>query len=144
VLSAHLERIRQGDMGDPQAHLRNKQIPQPQPLPFAKALDLWAAISGTLLVSIIIILLALRPSLWLLWLPLAILIFGMIEAGLQNRLSNYILKATVVLATIGAVVLFITYWSVVVVSVPLVIFFYSLLSNLAELRVQNRSSAKLR
>jgi len=142
MLGTYLERIRQGDLGDPQAHLSNKQIPQPQPPPFAKAFDLWAAMSGTLLVSIVILLLALRPVLWPLWIVFSFLIFGMIEAGLRNRLTNYILTTTLILANIGLVVLIFTYWPVVLVGVPLFIFFYSLISNLSELRMQYRSRSK--
>ena len=138
VLGAHFERVQQGVMGDPQAHLRNKEIPQPQPPPFAKAFDFWAAISGTLLVSTIILLLAIRPAFWLLWIVLSILIFGMIESALRNRLSNYILSATVSLAAISAVVLIFEYWRVMIPGIPLVIFLYALVSNLRELRTRRR------
>jgi hypothetical protein len=144
MLGVQLERIQRGDPGDPQAHLRNKQIPQPQPPPFAKAFDFWAAISGTLLVSIIVLLLAMRPALWLLWIVFSFLIFGIIEAGLSNRLTNYILTTTIILASIGVAVLIFAYWPVVLAGVPLLIFFYSLLLNLSELRMRYRSRSKLR
>jgi len=98
--------------------------------------------SGTLLASIIILLLAFRPALWPLWIVFSFLVFGMIEAGLSNRLTNYILTTTIILAIIGLAVLIFTYWLVVLAGVPLLIFFYSLLSNLAELRMRYRSRSK--
>ena len=138
VLGAHLERVQQGVMGDPQAHLRNKEVPQPQPPPFAKAFDFWAAISGTLLMSIFILLLSIRPAYWLLWIVLSFLIFGMIESALRNKLTQYILRVTISLAAIGTVVLIFEYWRVVIPGIPLLIFLYSLISNLRELRMHRK------
>lgn len=141
VLETYLESVRQGDPGDPQAHLQHKAIPVPPPPPIAKALDVWAAISGALLVSVIILLVAFRPSHWPMWAMLAILLFGAIESSLRDKLTNYLLAATVVLAALGVVVLISRYWRWVIPGVLLFVFLYSLLTNLRELRSRGRSPA---
>ena len=135
VLKEYLARVREGDLGEPQAHLRHKAVPQPPP-PAAKLLDTWAAISGALLVSIIILLLAIRPPLWLLWVLITLLIFGMIEAALRERLARFLLGATVILALIATAVLIWTYWRWLIPGGLLFIFIFSLLSNLRELRAR--------
>ena len=146
VLAEYLKRLQQGDMGDPQAHLRHKAVPVPPPPPIAKALDIWAAISGALLVSILILLVAFRPQHWPMWAVLAILFFGAIESTLRDKLTDYLLAATVVLAVIGAVALTINYWRWVIPGALLFVFLYSLLTNVRELRsrrkyeVSNRSA----
>jgi hypothetical protein len=141
VLETYLESVRQGAPGDPQAHLQHKAIPVPPPPPIAKALDVWAAISGALLVSVIILLVAFRPSHWPMWAMLAILLFGAIESSLRDKLTNYLLAATVVLAALGVVVLISRYWRWVIPGVLLFVFLYSLLTNLRELRSRGRSPA---
>ncbi|MFN2138872.1 MAG: hypothetical protein ACK2U5_00210 [Candidatus Promineifilaceae bacterium] len=135
VLHKYLARVREGDLGEPQAHLRHKAVPQAPP-PGAKLLDTWAAISGALLVSTIILLLAIRPPFWLLWVLLTLLIFGMIEAALRERLARFLLSATVIMALIGSAVLIWEYWRWVIPAALLFIFIFSLLSNLRELRAR--------
>ena len=139
VLETYLERVQQGDPGDPQAHLRHKAIPVPPPPPIAKALDVWAAISGAILVSVLILLVAFRPLHWPLWAMLAVLLFGAIESALRDKLTNYLLAATVVLAGLGVVVIFLGYWRWIIPGVLLFVFLYSLLTNLRELRSRHSS-----
>jgi hypothetical protein len=140
VLEEYLQRTRQGDQGDPQAHLRHKAVPVPPPPPIAKALDFWAAISGALLVSILILLIAFQPPRWPMWIGLAILLFGAIESALRGKLTNYLLTATAFLAVISAVVLTVTYWRWVIPGALLFIFLYSLLTNVRELRSRRSRS----
>jgi hypothetical protein len=142
-LEEHLARVREGDMGEPQAHLRHKAVPQPPPPPGAKLLDTWAAISGALLISIIILLLAIRPPLWLIWVLITLLLFGVIEAALRERLARFLLTATVLLALIGSGVLIWEYWRWLVPGALLFIFIFSLLSNLRELRARRRNDGEV-
>jgi hypothetical protein len=137
VLQAYLMRVEAGDLGEPQAHLKHKAVPQAPPAG-AKLLDTWAAVSGALLVSIIIILLATRPPLWLFWILITLLFFGIIESALHESLARFLLEVTVVLAVIGAGILLWEYWRWIIPAVLLFIFIFSLLSNLRELRARRR------
>ena len=141
VLETYLERVQQGDLGDPQAHLQHKAVPVPPPPRIAKAMDFWAAISGALLVSALILLVAFRPPHWPLWAMLAILLFGAIESALRDKLTSYLLSATVVLAGLGVVVLFLGYWRWIIPGALLFVFLYSLLTNLRELRSRRSAGA---
>lgn len=136
LLSDYLTRIRAGDRGDPQAHLRNRAVPEPPPPTLARFMDTWAAASGALLVTVIILLIFFHPAHWPLWIALVILLFGLIEASLRGKAVNYLLTTTILLAAIGAVVLAIEYWRWVIPGVLIGIFVYSLLNNMRELRAR--------
>ena len=139
ILVTYLQHVREGDLGNPQAHLRHKAVPVPPPPPIARPLDVWAAISGALLVSILILLAAFTPPRWAMWMMLTVLVFGAIEASLRDKLANYLLTATVLLAGLGVVVLVIRYRGWVIPGALLLVFLYSLLMNLRELRTRSGS-----
>jgi hypothetical protein len=136
LLRDYLIRIRAGDRGDPGAHLRNRAVPETTPPKLARALDIWAAASGALLVTTIVLLAFAQPAHWPLWIALALLLFGLIEARLRNKAADYLLTTTIILAVIGAVTLAIEYWSWVIPAVLIGIFVLSLLNNLRELRAR--------
>ena len=136
ALQNYLARLQHGDLGDPQAHLKHKTVPQPPAPPIARALDLWAAISGALLMIILIMLVTFLPPQWPLWIVVTILTFGVIEATLRGRAVPYLLTSTVVLAAISAAVLIYDYWRWLLPGALLAVFLYSLLTNLRELRTR--------
>ncbi|MER2600106.1 MAG: hypothetical protein ABTQ73_11355 [Caldilineales bacterium] len=105
-----LARLLAGDWGDPQAHVRHADIPTSPPGPQARLAELWAALSGGLVLLSLVLLLALRPAHWLAWVVISIFIFGAIDAVLRSRLAHYLLNTTIVLAVLSAVVLLKEYW----------------------------------
>lgn len=135
-LEEYLDRIRAGDRGDPQAHLRHRATPELPPPKLVRLMDTWAAASGALLVMAVVLLVATRPAHWPLWIALVLLLFGFIEAGLRRKAVNYLLTATIILAAIGAMALVVEYWRWVIPGVLILIFLYSLVGNLRELRAR--------
>lgn len=123
-----------GNRDDPQTHLKHRAVPQPPPPPAARWMDAWAAISGALFMGAIILLLVIRPPEWPLWIILVGLIFGAIEAGMRGKLGDYLLMATIILALIATVLLFWFNWRWLIPLGILLIFVYSLLVNVRELR----------
>jgi hypothetical protein len=107
-----LARIEQGDWGDPQAHLRRQHHPAPPIARQSRLLDLWGAISGALLLAVVLLLLIYAPANWYVWVVVAVLISLSIEAWLRGKLAAYLLNVTIFLALVTAAILIITFWRV--------------------------------
>lgn len=133
LLQDNLARLRAGDRGDPQAHLRHKSIPQPPPPRIARLMDLWAAVSGALLVVVVVLLIFIHPPRWLFWTAVAIMVFGIIEAGMRGRLASYLVTVTILLALVASATLMIAYWRILIPAGLLGIFLFSIINNLREL-----------
>lgn len=117
ALSAYLQDIESGDWGDPRAHIIHTHDPEPPLSTSRRLLDVWAALSGGLLVIALLLLFAipvLRP-LWFLGIGLVIVSFILIEAAVQGRLIKFLLNVTVWLALVTAVLLLIRFWLLVTV-----------------------------
>ncbi|MEZ4519961.1 MAG: hypothetical protein R3C44_25085, partial [Chloroflexota bacterium] len=133
LLDAYLDRLEHGEKDDPQAHLRNRAVPETTQPKMARAMDFWAAASGALLVIAIVLLVSFRPQHWPLWIAMFILLFGFVEAALRSKATTYLLTTTIILAVIGVIALTISYWRWVIPAILIGIFLYSLLSNFREL-----------
>ena len=102
---AYLGRLKQGDLGDPQAHVRGKHRPEPPVPRQTMAIQWWAALSAGLLMLALVALIGLAPSYWPFWLVLIGVVFAGIERAIRGRLSNYLLTVTIVLAVITGLLL---------------------------------------
>jgi len=129
-----LARLQQGDWGDPQAHLRHQHRPEP-PLPQqSRLLDLWGAVSGALLMLVLLLLIIYAPSNWYVWIVVAVLISLGVESWLRGRLAKYLLNATIFLAFVTTAVLIVAYWRYALVLGVFVLAFVMIRDNLRELR----------
>lgn len=128
-----LDRIRQGDWGSPQAHLRHQHRPEP-PLPEqSRLLDMWGAISGALLMTVMLLLLIYTPARWYVWVVVAVMISLGIEAWLRNKLSRYLLNVTIFLALVTVAILIISFWRVALAVAVLLLAFAMTRDNVREL-----------
>lgn len=130
---AYLTKIEQGNWGDPQAHLRHKHRPEPPLGKQARIAELWAAVSGGLLILALALLLMLRPAGWLTWIVLVGLIFLAIESTLRGRLPNFLLNLTLILAGVTGVVLLVEFWWLVFILAFLGLAVSTITTNLREL-----------
>lgn len=128
-----LAAARRGERPDPQAHLQRRAVPEPPPSN-ARLRDLWAAASGLVLVATVMALVAFRPINWPLWIAVALLLFGLVEASFRRQTANYLVTTSIILAAIAAVALFVAYWRWAVPALLVGIFLYAFLNNLRELR----------
>ena len=133
VSESYLSRLLSGDKGDPHAHLRTVHAPAPPAWPQARLAEFWAAISGGLILLVLVGLIALRPTRWFLWIFVAFFIFGGIEWGVRGRLADYLLNATIVLAIVTTVVLLWEFWWLVAVVLVAVLVMIMMRENLREL-----------
>ena len=107
---AYRRRIEQGDWGDPQAHIKRAHHPEPPTPPQARIVELWAAISGALLLLALVAVLTLLPHNWPLWLLGIGVIFGAIESTVRGHLFSYLLNLTIILALITSAILLWKFW----------------------------------
>jgi hypothetical protein len=130
---AYLQKIKSGDWGDPQAHIHHKHLPEPPVGKQTRLAELWAAISGGLLLFAFAVLLILAPSRRLILTLLVGAIFATIEATLRGRLSNFLLNVTIVLAVITGFILVKDFlWLIVIVGLFAVVM-TTIVGNLREL-----------
>jgi hypothetical protein len=129
-----LARIEAGDWGDPQAHLRHQHRPE-LPLPRqSRLLDFWGAVSGALLMAVLLLLIIYAPANWYVWIVVAVLVSLAVEAWLRRRLAQYLLNVTIFLALVTTAVLLVAFWRIALVLAVLVLAFVMTRDNLRELR----------
>jgi hypothetical protein len=132
---AELARVREGDPGDPRAHLRHVVHPQdPAAIRRSRLLDVWSAISVALAVLLLGALLITGAAPW--WLGLVVIVAGYvaIEALVRRRFLRLLLDLTILLAIVGAAILLYTSLMVFVAVGLLAIGYVILRDNVRELR----------
>jgi hypothetical protein len=130
-----LEDADAGRLGDPRAHLRHDQRPQPaEEHRYGRFVEFWSAISAGLLVIVV------AGMLYVGFLPIwATLLFALggyiaIEAAFRRRLIPLALTATLVLAVVGAIVLVLSYLPLVIVAAVAGVALLAIIDNIRELR----------
>jgi hypothetical protein len=77
---SYLNKIEQGDWGDPQAHIKHKHPPEPPLGKHNRLAELWAALSVGLLLLVLAVLIVLAPTHWGTWVIVTSLIFIALDA----------------------------------------------------------------
>lgn len=109
---SYLSKLEQGDWGDPQAHLRHKNLPEPPLNRQNRLVEIWAALSGGLLLLVMVVLFILFPGQLLILVALAAFAFATIEATVRGRLSNLLLNVVIFFAIVTSVVLIWEFWRI--------------------------------
>jgi hypothetical protein len=130
---SYLTKIERGILPDPQAHIGHKHLPEPPADEQARIAELWAAVSGGLLLLVYGGLMVLIPSRWLAWTILVGIVFFAIEAAIRGRLANFLLNITVILAVITGAILVVKFWWVIALIILFVVVFVMIRDNLREL-----------
>ena len=130
---AQLEKVKAGNFGDPQAHIKHKHPPEPPLGPQARITEIWAAISGGMLLLAFTVLLLTSPEQWLTWTILIGLIFATVEAAVRGKLPNFLLSLTIVLAVITTILLVIDFWWLVLIFIMFALVIAMIFGNLREL-----------
>jgi hypothetical protein len=133
--SLELERIGAGDWGDPRAHLRHQHHPiPPEESRYGRLVELWSAVSVALLLAatVILVYFGILSPIGTVVVVAAAYVF--VEAALQRRLLNLMLRLTVLLAVIGAIVLGLTYATELLVVALIALAVVILVDNVRELR----------
>jgi hypothetical protein len=130
-----LARIRAGDWGDPRSHLHHEHHPIPaEETRYGILVEVWSAISVSLLLIATIALIYL--GILSVWVAILVVIaaYAVVEAAFQRRLTTLLLRLTLILAVVGAVVLGVTYAVEAFVLLLIGLAGIILLDNVQELR----------
>ncbi|MFN8496237.1 MAG: hypothetical protein U0641_00100 [Anaerolineae bacterium] len=111
ALSVRLQRLDAGIKDDPRAHIGLMQAPMTtESMRFARAGEIWSALSIGLLLVTFVVLLFLGVSYWINALISVVVIFAVIEAVFQRRVADVIAAITLILALVTLVLLTLAYW----------------------------------
>ncbi len=103
---AELARLEVGDMGDPRSHLHHMMRPVPPEVTrYGVVVELWSAVSVGIMLLLIVGLTWSRMVPWWGALLIGVVGYALIEAALRRRFTQLVLRATLLLAVIGAAVL---------------------------------------
>ena len=111
----YLNRLRAGEIGSPRAHIRRAHAPQPPIAAQGRFTQWWAAVSGGLLLLIVVGLVSVRPPTWPLWLVGVAVAFGAVEAAAHGRLRGYLYGLTIALAIFNAAILLYEFWPAAII-----------------------------
>jgi hypothetical protein len=137
---SYLKRVREGDWGDPRAHLHHIHEPAPPILQHRRGADIWSALSGGLLLLAVVALFAIRPPSTIGWTVLLGVIFFGIEAAVRGYLGNYLLNIAIILAIVTAGVLVFEFWWLMFILVLVGLVIFMIRENLREVWYSTRSS----
>lgn len=133
ALADYWARVEAGDLGPPDAHLKQPHHPTP-PVEQRRAIEVWAAVSGALALMSFGYLVVATPKHWIGWALAAAVAFGAIDALARGRLARFLLSAIIALAVIAALILFIEFWQWIIIGGLAIIVAYMIRDNLRELR----------
>ena len=132
---AELARFRAGDWGDPRSHLRHEHHPiPPEESRYGRLVELWSAVSvGLLLLATVLLVYfgILSPIGTVLVVAAA---YAFVEAAFRRRLTTLLMRVTLLLATIAAVVLAVAYATEILVVALVGLAAIILVDNVRELR----------
>jgi len=131
--AGELERVRRGEFGDPRAHLHHLAVPEtPSERRYGRIMEAWSAASASLLlVAVVALLFVLHLPIWA-GVGITVMGFVVVEALFRRQLVDLLLRITLVLAVVGAVVLLVTNAALVLVLVIVVVAGITLVDNLSE------------
>ncbi|MCB0214522.1 MAG: hypothetical protein KDJ52_34600, partial [Anaerolineae bacterium] len=131
---SYLAKIEKDDWGNPQAHLHHKHPPEPPLDSQARIIELWAAVSGGLLLLAFTLLFIINPGRWYVWIVVIGFAFAAIEATVRRRLSPFLLNMTIVLAVFTSLILIKEFWYLLLILALLALVVTMIIDNLRELR----------
>ncbi len=130
-----LERLRVGDNGDPRAHLRDDHHPVPPEMTrYGRLVEVWSAVSISLVLVGAVALPWLTPMPWYVALLLAVAVYAVLEAAFRRRLTTLLLRSTLFLAGIGALIVLYEFVGPIVIAAIIGLAVLTLFDNVREIR----------
>ena len=96
--------------------------------------EIWAAISGAVILLTVVLLLIFQPADWLVWLISLGVGLGLLESLSRGNLVNFLLTLTMILAIMAAIILLIEFWFWGLILLLVVVAILMIRGNLQELR----------
>ncbi len=135
AVRAELIRVASNDWGDPRAHLRHEHHPiPPEEARYGVLIEAWSAVSVSFLLLATVALIYLGVLSWWATILVVIAAYAFVEAAFRRRLNVLLLRLTLLLAVIGAIVLAVTYVTQALVIALIALAGVILYDNVRELR----------
>ena len=134
-LKRQIERRRLHGPGDARAHIRNAAEPvAASKMRFDRAAELWAAVSMSLLLIGLAVLILVAPG--EVWAAIIVLLIAFVvgESVLRGTFVRTVNRVAVILALVAVVVLFVQYWELTLVALLAALAAFLLIQRLRELR----------
>lgn len=110
----YLQKLREGNYGDPRAHIQHMQMPEEPLKQQSRIIELWAAVSSGLLVLVFALSLFYNPGGFWIYTGIAVGVFAFIEALLRGRLIRLLLNITISMAIITTLILIVEFfWALI-------------------------------
>jgi len=124
-----------GETGDPRAHLSHDHHPQTTgDQHYGRVVEFWSAVSvGLGMIALIVLLFVVHLPIWA-GTVLAVGGYLVLEAAFRRRLIDLLLRITLVLALVGAVILAVSYATAIVVFAIVGVALLTLVDNVREIR----------
>lgn len=134
-LSDRMETLEGGERDDPQAHIQHLAAPVPPATArVSRAVETWAAVSiSLLLLGIAVLLLTSQSPPWI-GIGVLVIVFVLVEALLRRKYEATVGTVTAVLALISAVVLVVEFWKIAVAGLLIGVAVFLLGQKLREMR----------
>jgi hypothetical protein len=128
-----LERIRAGDFGDPRAHIGRDHHPVPPELTrYGRAVELWSAVSISLVLFVIVASLATRTLGPIASIILGVGLYLVLDAAFRRRLGALMLRVTILLAVVATLILAYTFATAVIIALIVGLAVFTLADNVRE------------
>jgi hypothetical protein len=130
-----IQRVETGDVGDPRAHLRRPHRPlPPESARQGLLVEIWSAVSVALLLGVVAGLIWFDIVPW--WVAVALALAGYVvaEAAFRRRLTELLLRLTVLLAAITVLVILWQYWIQAILLLVIGLALLLLVDNIREVR----------
>ena len=130
-----LDRLRAGDLGDPRVHLHGDHHPVPPEMTrYGRIVEIWAAISISLVLVGMVAIVWFTPVRWYVALVAAFAFYAVLEAAFRRRLTTLLLRTTLVLAGLGALILLYEFTTPLVMAAIIGLAALTLFDNVREIR----------
>ena len=127
--------MKAGEQEDPHAHIRHLAVPDSptQTLRFDRAAETWSAVSLSLLLFAIAVLIFFAPE--YIWVGLAIILilFVVAESFLRGAFVQTVGRVTLILAMVATLILLVHFWKWIIVATLLVMGISLMFQRLREL-----------
>jgi len=135
ALELELARVERGDIGSPTAHLRHAMHPMPPEVTrYGRLVEVWSAVSISvlLLAEVAMLVTGIVPWYWALIIGVGGYI--LVEAAFRRRLTQVLLRLTLLLAVLSLAILAVTYATTLVILGIAALAFIVLADNVREVR----------
>jgi hypothetical protein len=132
-LTGRLERMKQGIQDDPRAHIHHLAVPvKTARMRFDHAMQTWAAISQSVLLFGIVVLMVLTPKYLIAGLLILTILIVAVESILRGAFVQTVGSITIFLAMVSAMILLIHFWYWILIGVLLLTAFFLMAQRLRE------------